>query len=212
MHMKKLLLFAGLSLLLLPVYGQSQADAFIKEAQGYLTQKDYKQALLSLQDAINDINNLVAQQIAESLPAEINGLKADGQGEVNNAAMGMIGGGMQITKRYENPAKEENDVEVMIMANSPMMATMNMYITNPAILGSEYKSVRIGTRRAILKSAMNDYYGNSGGSKQIRITELQVPLTQTLITLNMRGFASEAEELAFANKLDIEKLRTALGE
>jgi hypothetical protein len=210
--MKKLLLFAGLCLCMAPAFGQSQADAFIKEAQGYLAQKEYKQALLSLQDAINDINNLVAQQIAESLPAEINGLKAEGTGEVNNAAMGMLGGGMQITKNYKNPAKKENDVEVMIMANSPMMATMNMYIGNPSMLGSEYKSVRLGTRRAILKSEMNDFYDTAGGSKQIRITEIQVPLTQTLITLNLRGFATEADELAFANKLDIEKLRTALGE
>jgi hypothetical protein len=210
--MKKLLLFAGLCLLMAPAYSQSQADAFIKEAQGYLTQKEYKQALLSLQDAINDINNLVAQQIAESLPAEINGLKADGDSEVNNASMGMLGGGMQITKRYANPAKQENDVEVNIIANSPMMATMNLYLGNPAMLGSEYKSVRLGTRRAILKTEMNDFYDNAGGNKQIRITELQVPLTQTLITLNLRGFATEADELAFANKLDIEKLRTALGE
>jgi hypothetical protein len=33
-----------------------------------------------------------------------------------------------------------------------------------------------------------------------------------LITINLRGFASEADELAFATKLDIENLRTALGE
>lgn len=193
-------------------YSQSQADAFIKEAQGYLAQKEYKQALLSLQDAINDINNLVAVQIAESLPAEINGLKAEGQGEVNNAAMGMIGGGMQITKRYQNATKKENDAEVMIMANSPMMATMNMYLGNPTMLGQGYKSVRLGTRRAILKTEMSDYYDDNGSSRQIRDSELQIPLTQTLITINMRGFATEADELAFANKLDIEKLRLALGE
>ena len=210
--MKNYILLFGFALLLTPVFSQSQADAFIKEAQGYLAQKDYKQALLSLQDAINDINNLVAVQIAESLPAEINGLKADGQGEVNNGAMGMIGGGMQISKRYANPAKEENDADVQIMANSPMMATMNMYLGNPSMLGSGYKSVRIGTRRAILKSEMNDFYPSNGAPRQIRISELQIPLTQTLITLNLRGFASEAEELAFAGKLDIEKLRMALGE
>lgn len=193
-------------------FSQSQADAFIQEAQGYLAQKEYKQALLSLQDAINDINNLVAVQIAESLPAEINGLKAEGQGEVNNAAMGMIGGGMQITKRYQNAAKKENEAEVMIMANSPMMATMNMYLGNPTMLGQGYKSVRLGTRRAILKTEMSDYYDDNGSSRQIRSSELQIPLTQTLITINMRGFATEADELAFANKLDIEKLRLALGE
>jgi hypothetical protein len=59
---------------------------------------------------------------------------------------------------------------------------------------------------------MTDFYDDSGASKQIRSTELQIPLTQTLITINLKGFATEADELAFAGKLDIEKLRVALGE
>ncbi len=196
----------------LNISAQSQAETFIKEAQTYLAQKDYKQAQLSLQDAINDINNVLAGQIAESLPAEINGLKASGDNKVNTASMGMMGGGMQITKTYNNPSKKENEAEVQIMANSPMLSAMNMYMTNPAMMGQGYKSVRIGTRRAILKNEMTDFYGDSGTSKKIRSTELQIPLTQTLITINLKGFATEADELAFAGKLDIEKLRVALGE
>jgi len=193
---------------------QSQAETYINEAKTYLAQKDYKQAQLSLQDAINDINNILAQQIAESLPAEINGLRAsaDNGNNINLGAMGVMGGGMSITKSYHNPNKKENEAEVMIVANSPMMSALNMYMTNPGMMGQGYKSVRIGTRRAVLKSEMQDFYDDNGGSKSIRSTELQVPLTQTLITINLKGFATEADEIAFATKLDIEKLRVALGE
>lgn len=191
---------------------QSQADAFIKEAQAFLVQKNYKQAQMSLQDAINDLNNILATQIAESLPIEINGLKSTGDDNVNAAGMGMMGGGMTISKNYQHPTKMENTAELLILANSPMMATINMYMTNPAMLGQGYKSVRVGTRRAILKNEMEDYTDDKGVSKQIRSSELQIPLTQTLITINMKGFATEADELAFANKLDIEKIKTALGE
>ena len=196
------------------IYGfsQSQAETYIKEAQTYLAQKEYKQAQLSLQDAINDLNNVLATQISESLPAEINGLKASGDNDVNTASMGMMGGGMTITKSYRNEAKKENDAEVVIVANAPMLSAMNMYLTNPAMMGQGYKSARVGTRRAIMKTEMSDFYMDNGSSKQIRSTELQIPLTQTLITLTLRGFATEADELAFANKLDIEKLRVALGE
>lgn len=196
------------------VYGfsQSQAETFIKEAQAYLAQKEYKQAQLSLQDAINDINNILATQIIESLPAEINGLKSSGSNDVNTASMGMMGGGMTITKSYRNEAKQENDAEVVIVANAPMLSAMNMYLTNPAMMGQGYKSARVGTRRAIMKTEMSDFYMDNGSSKQIRSTEVQIPLTQTLITLTLRGFATEADELAFANKLDIEKLRVTLGE
>jgi len=196
------------------VISQSQAETFITEAQGYLAQKNYKQAQLSLQDAINDINTMLAQQISQSFPAEINGLKAteDNTNSSNTAAMGMMGGGMAISKTYQHPTKKENSAEINIISNSPMMSMMNMYMNNPAVMGQGYKSIRVGTRRGILKSEMQDAYDDNGGSKQIRSTELQIPLTQTLITINLKGFASEADELAFAAKLDMEKLKVALGE
>ncbi|MCC6414153.1 MAG: hypothetical protein IT270_21060 [Saprospiraceae bacterium] len=205
--MKNIALFALVLFISLQVTAQSQAEAYIKEAQDFLVKKDYKQAHLSLQDAINDINTLLAKQVAESLPADINGLKKDGDSEVNTAAMGMIGGGMQISQRYSNPKNEDNDAEVQIIANSPMLAAMNMYITNPGMMGSEYKSVRVGTTRAILKSETED-----DGGKKVRNTEIQIPLTQTLITIQANGFATEKDELDFATKLDLAKIKTALGE
>ncbi|HZV68814.1 MAG TPA: hypothetical protein VFG10_04690 [Saprospiraceae bacterium] len=192
---------------------QSQAETFIKEAQDYLAKKDYKQAQMSLQDAINDINNVLAEQISQSFPAEINGLKAtEDNNNTNVASMGMMGGGMTISKRYEHPVKKENTADINIIANSPMMSMMNMYMNNPAVMGQGYKSIRIGTRRGISKTEMEDSYDDNGNSKKIRSTELQIPLTQTLITINLKGFATEADELAFAAKLDMEKLRVALGE
>ena len=193
------------------VGAQSQAEAFIKEALQFLAAKNYQQAQLSLQDAINDINTIIAVQIGDALPAEINGLKSDGDAEVNAGAMGMMGGGMSIVKNYSHPSKKENGAEVQILANSPMLASINMFMSNPAMLGEGYKSVRVGTRRAILKSEMEDYYDDGGASKKIRSSELQIPLSQTLITLNLKGFATEQEELAFATKLDIDKLSALLG-
>lgn len=204
--MKNFILFALAALITLRVAGQSQAETYIKEAQEFLADKEYKQAQLSLQDAINDINNLLAQQLAESLPAEINGLTEDGEAEISAAGLAMVGGGLQIIKRYRNQAKEGQDAEVQILANSPMMSTMTMYLANPGMLGPGYKSVRIGTNRAILKSEVQDF------GEKMRSTEIQIPLGQTLVTIQANGFASEQDELAFATKLELEKIRTVLGE
>lgn len=210
--MKKIFsLIPFICLIAISVMAQSQAEAYIKEAQDYLAQKNYSAAQLSLQDAIREINTMMGGQVVEALPREINGLVAE-EGQANTAGMGFMGGGTQITKSYQHPGKPENQAELQIIANSPLMSMMTMYLANPSMMGPEYKSIRIGTRRAILKSEMDEYYGDSGGSKQIRSTEIQVPLTQTLITVNLRGFATEAEEMAFVTKLDIEKLRTLLGE
>lgn len=208
--MKKIALFFFFAALIgLRVTAQSQADTYIKEAQDYLAKQDYKQAQLSLQDAINEINALLAKQVADALPAEINGLRAEGESEVNSAGMGMIGGGLQITKRYRNETKDGNDAEVQILANSPMIATMNMYLTNPSMMGQGAKTVRVGTIRAVLKTEMQD---SDSGSAKIRSTEIQIPMGQTLITIHANGFATEQDELAFATKLELEKVRAALGE
>jgi hypothetical protein len=210
--MKLYILLLAIMTIGLQATGQTQAETYIREAQGYLAQKDYKQAQMSLQDAINDLNNMIATQVAESLPTEINGLKASGENSINNGAMGMMGGGMHITKTYQHPTRSENQADVVIMANSPLMSMMSMYLNNPAMMGQGAKSCRVGTTRAVIKTEMTDDYDDNGGSKKIRSSELQIPLSQTLITITMRGFATEAEELAFASKLDIDKLRTALGE
>jgi hypothetical protein len=206
--MKKLSLFSLAIFISLSATAQGQAETFIKEAQDFLKNKEYKQAILSLQDAINDINMMVAKQVADSLPAEINGLKAEGESEISAAGMGMIGGGMQIIKRYRNETKTENDAEVQILANSPMLTTMNMYLTNPSMMGPGYKSVRIGSNRAISKTDMQD----DGSGTKTRSTEIQVPLGQTLITIRANGFATEQDELAFATKLGLEKIKGVLGE
>lgn len=210
--MKKLFFIPILMLTAIVVDAQSQAETYIKEAQGYLAQKDYKQAQLSLQDAINDINQLVAGQIAAAMPAEINGLKATEDGDVNTAGLGMLGGGFQISKAYQHPSKKENNADVQILGNSPMVASINMFMGNPSMMGEGYKSVRVGTYRSIFKSEMEDYYDDNGNSKKIRSSEFQIPMGQNLITIKTNGFATEQEEVAFATKLDLDKLKTLLGE
>ena len=210
--MKSLFTISILALICIQSYAQDQIEEFIQEAQTFIAQKEYKQAQLSLQDAINEINTLIAGQIAEALPNEINGLTSSNEQTMVGGGMGIVGGGLQITKSYQHPSKAENNAELVLLANSPLLSSMTMFLANPAMLGEGYKSVRVGTNRAIMKTEMQDYYMDNGSSKQIRSSEIQIPLSQTMITINARGFASEQEELAFATKLDIAKLKVLLGE
>jgi hypothetical protein len=209
--MKKTYIFFVLTVFSLQLIAQDQVQSFIKEAEGFYAQKNYKQAQLSLQDAINELNKLMSGQVGDLLPPEINGLKAV-DGSASNSNLGVMGGGMQISKKYEYPGKKENNAEVQIIANSPMLNAMSMYLSNPSLMGEGSKSVRVGTQRAVLKSEMEDYYDDNGGSKKIRSTQIQVPLSQTLITLNLKGFATEQDEISFASKLDLAKIKAAVGE
>ena len=59
---------------------------------------------------------------------------------------------------------------------------------------------------------MEDYYDDNGNTKKIRASEFQIVMGQNLITIKANGFASEQEEIAFASKLDLDKLKGLLGE
>lgn len=199
-----------LSMISYKSYSQDPFQNYLKEATDFYTAKNYKQAQMSLQDAINELNKLMSDQIGNVLPAEINGLQAV-EGGSSSTGLGAMGGS-QISKQYKNPTIDENEAEIQILANSPMMSAMSMYLSNPSLMGEGAKSVRVGTQRAILKTEMMDYYGNNDVSKKIRSTQIQIPLSQTLITIQVKGFANEQAELAFAAKLDLAKIKQAVGE
>lgn len=182
---------------------------FIAEAQEFYKQKNYKQAQLSLQDAMNELNRLMSNDMATLLPDEINGLRAI-EAAFNNS--GIMGGGLSLTREYKNLQKPENDADIQIMANSPLLNATSMYMNNPSLMGPGAKTIRVGTQRGVLKTEMIDFYGNNDQAIKIRSTQIHIPFGQTLVGFNLRGFASEQDELAFASKIDFQKIKQAAGE
>jgi hypothetical protein len=213
--MKKLLLSGMLISMSVALMAQSQAETYINEALGYVKAKNYKQAQMSLQDAINEINNALAQDVLNQLPAEVNGLKASKNDDnTNSAAMGMMGGGMSISRKYATDDNKQT-AEINIIANSPLVSSMTMFLNNPAMMnasGGNQKSVRVGTKRAMLKKESNTETDENGKEMQKQNFELSVVLGQTLVTVKGDGFANEQAFTAFYSKIDFDKISKALGE
>ncbi len=211
--MKKLLLSALLGVFSMSLFAQGQAETYINEALNNVKAKQYKAAQLSLQDAINEINSYIAQEVLAQLPAEIDGLKAQiSDDQSNSAAMAFMGGGTTITRKYEGADSRKN-AEVSIVANSPLVGTMTALMGNPMMSNSaNQKSIRVGTRRGILKKDINTEYDDNGTEKQVTNYELQVILGQTLVTVKGQGFETEQAFTAFYQKIDFEKIAKTLGE
>ncbi len=211
--MKKLLLSALLGVFSMSLFAQGQAETYINEALNNVKAKQYKAAQLSLQDAINEINSYIAQEVLAQLPAEIDGLKAQiSDDQSNSAAMAFMGGGTTITRKYEGVDSRKN-AEVSIVANSPLVGTMTALMGNPMMSNSaNQKSIRVGTRRGILKKDINTEYDDNGTEKQVTNYELQVILGQTLVTVKGQGFETEQAFTAFYQKIDFEKIAKTLGE
>jgi hypothetical protein len=211
--MKKLLILAiVIALCGLNLFAQSQAETYINEALGYVKTKNYKQAQLSLQDAMNDLSALVGKEALATLPVEINGLKANPNNDnTNSAGMGMMGGGMTLSRKYEG---NNSSAQVDIISNSPLISMVSGMLSNPYMMSGDknQKSVRVGTRRGILKTEKNESSDDNGTTTTSQSFELQLIIGQTLATIKGENFKDEATFTAFYSKIDFDKLAKALGE
>jgi len=211
--MRKLLLSMGLVAMSISLFGQGQAETYINEALTHIKAKDFKAAQLSLQDAINEINAYIAQEVLSQLPTEINGYKAETSDDQSNSmGMTLMGGGINITRTY-NGATNKDKVEINIVANSPLVSSMTALMGNPMMMnGANQKTIRIGSRRAILNKNSETEYDENENEKQVTNYELQVILGQTLVTVKGNGFANEQAFTSFYQKIDFEKIAKTIGE
>lgn len=172
----------------------------INDASAALKIKNYKETNLSLQQALSDLNLLLGNELLLTMPETVLTYKADKANDnVSNGGMA-FGGGTTIERNYKG-SDEGKSFKVQIVSNSPLMATLNMYLSNPmyANSGEGQSVVKIGMRRGMLKF-------NEGSG------ELQLSLGQSLLTLSFNGIASKTDVTAFAEKLELEKIAKFLGE
>ena len=94
--------------------------------------QDYKAAIDELNYAIAEMQEKLNSQNATLLPAPLEGWTAS---EVENMSggMAMMGGGTHMSRSY---SREGENVEISIMAGSPMMAGALAMINNPMLLNS----------------------------------------------------------------------------
>lgn len=93
---------------------------------------DYEDSIEELNYAIAQIREKLNSQQAVLLP---NPLKEWSASKVENisGAMAMMGGGTQLSRSYQ---RESEEIEITIMANSPMVSGALMMVNNPMLIGS----------------------------------------------------------------------------
>jgi len=177
---------------------------FLDEANTSLKSEDYKGAINSLQMAISELEKLMIAQIRDILPNEIMGYKAEETDDESSgtAAMSMFGGGLSVERKYFKSADNWDDYfKLSILGNSPMLASVNMMLSNSMYLSSAGgKIIKMGTRKGLLTDEGNGEY------------HFQLPLNSSLISIEGYGFSSSDAFMAVVNKINIEEITKALGE
>ena len=167
-----------------PAFADEVEDS-IKEGLTAYGQGD----LTAAKQALDYASQLIAQKNAEGLgallPAPLSGWTAE-DGESNAAGMAMFGGGIQASRRY---SRGEEDVNLQIVGDSPMIATWMPILSNPTMAAAMGKVSKIGKHRVLQ-------------SKDGQV--ILVVNNRFLVTLD--GSAGMDEKMAYAEALDFDKL------
>ncbi len=178
---------------------KQQIDAAAKAA----AQKNYKDVNFNLQQAMATLATVIGNEVLNVLPKDVNGLKsATTDDRVNNGGM-MFAAGSSIERTYRSGDGAQS-IEFKVMANSPLVATLGMMLSNPMYMqasgNSGEKVISIGGKRALLKM-----------DKDNKSAELQIVSGSTLYTINANGMInSEADATAIVSKFDFTKIEALL--
>jgi hypothetical protein len=185
--MRKAFLGAALiaaSFIASPVMADEIEDQ-INEALKAYSAGDLNAAKLALDDASQMIATKNAGALGAVLPEALSGWTAE-EVDSNAAGAAMFGGGIQAGRKY---VKGDTNVEINVMGDSPMLATVMPMLANSAMAAAMGKVTKVGKNRALQT--------NDG---QVML----VVSNRFLVTID--GSGTMDEKMQYANAIDYAKL------
>jgi hypothetical protein len=128
----------------LPAAAEEVREA-IAEAQKAWQAGDEAATRAALAEASQLLAQRAATQLVKLLPAPLSGWTAE-EAESSASAAGLLGG-ISASRAYRQG--DDQEVEVKIVTDNPMIAQMAAMLSNPAIAGSMGRLVRLGSLRAV---------------------------------------------------------------
>lgn len=125
----------------------------INEALAAYQKKDMATALAALDAAANLMRQARGDAFKTVLPKPLPGWTAE-DAEVNVVAAAIMGGGITASRKYR---KDDQQVEVEIIADSPIVQSMSAVLNSPLMAMSGASQVVIGGRRMAYMKDDNAY-------------------------------------------------------
>lgn len=159
LNLSKFSRFLTISLLACFALGVSSADDIkeaIEDGMKAYDEGDYKEAATSLEIAVQMIREMRGGNMTQLLPEPLDGWTAD---EASSETMGaaMFGGGTTLERNY---SKDNSEVTISIVGDSPMIQSMGMLFNNPMLAsGSGMKFKKINGERVLVEFEDGDDSG-----------------------------------------------------
>ena len=192
-----LLTFAIVLILNFNSRAQDKVEENLSTAQSAYQDKNYEDARFALQQSLAELDIVISKEILKKLPTELEGHTSNPEDDqVMGNTMGITG--LNVNRTYGEKGDSLQYVDLNIISNSPMLAGITSFLTNPLFMNmadESQKSVKIQSYKAVLQK------GES--SDEIPTYDLQIPIAQSLMTMNFNGFDDENEVLRLVNLIDL---------
>lgn len=172
-------------------FNKNVADAKSAYASGKL-----EDARFAMQQAINDIDIQVGKEIIKLLPAKMDAMNANTKTDNVTANTGLAG--VIIHRDYGTGEKVCN---IDIMGNSPMVATINAFLSLPFMGNSgdgTQKVIKIAGYKGMLQKSVDTETNKTDYT-------LQIPIRSTLLTFAMPN-STEADVVRLANTIPVQDI------
>ncbi len=196
--MKKLLFITVLLILIPGMILQAQdVQARLDEASSSYESGNLENARFALQEALNELNQVIGKEILDLLPTEMNGMaKVEESDNVTGSGAGFAG--LYVNRSYALDTTASSSIE--IVSDSPMLASINAMMTMPAFMSSDpnQKRIKIGNYKALLTKDSDD--------QGMVSYDIQLPFGSSLLTFSTEGINDEDEVIDMVNSLPIDEM------
>ena len=130
------------------------ADSVVEQIEAGLSfyqEQSYSDAINELQFAINEIRGLLVGELAATFPEPAEGWEAKDVESEGGGAAAFLGGGLMLNRNYRQ-ADTNGNIDVQLIADSPMIQGFAAMASNPALLASQPNAerIRVGRENAIV--------------------------------------------------------------
>lgn len=194
--MKKIILFASIYFLAQHVQAQ-EFNKQLAEAKSTYSSGKLDDARFAMQQMLQELDIVTGKEVLKILPAKMIDQTQNTANDNVSGVSGYLG-----TVIHRDYGTGEKTVNLEIISNSPLLASVNALLSLPMIGNSgDNKVIRVAGYKALLSKHSND-------SAKPEF-EIQVPLNSSLITLRAPGYTQE-QIIQMINTIPLPQVAKAL--
>ncbi len=205
--MKTTLFFFATILYCNIIFAQADYAKYIGTARTSFSKPDLEDTRYNLMLALQQLDMKVGQEILKILPEKMDSLTA--QKKLDNI-MANSAGWIGTTIHREYGMSQQNKVEVDIVSNSPMVASLNAWLNNPmfAQMGGR-KAMKVDGYKGSYTYEVSESTDASGNAIKTPRSEMQIPIFSSLVTVKCDNM-KEDDFVKMLNTLPISKIAEML--